>query len=292
MIFECADLAVASPATVSRCGMVYVQPDLLGWRPVMLSWLNTLPAGVNEAHKALIVSLFDWLLPPCLRVALKQVRSPLVMQDINLAISCMRLLACHLDPDFASEGASAVADLPEQQQATWIQCLFLFSLVWSVGGNTDEDGRRKFDVALRRLLANDPPADLKQWITGSALKLTTPFPEGGKLVYDFMFDKGRSKWIPWMDTVESKALDPEAEYSTIIVPTMDTVRYAYLSHPPHSPHPSHHSHHGHGQVRVPLTPSTLPSHRAPGTRTSWTSLCSMGSTACLWDPRAPGRPST
>ena len=74
MIFECADLAVASPATVSRCGMVYVQPDLLGWRPVMLSWLNTLPPGVSETHKTLITSLFDWLLPPCLRVALKQVK--------------------------------------------------------------------------------------------------------------------------------------------------------------------------------------------------------------------------
>ena len=43
-------------------------------------------------------------------------------------------------------------------------------------------------------------------------------------VYDYMFDKTRSKWSPWMDSLESKALDPEAEYSTIIVPTMDTVR--------------------------------------------------------------------
>ena len=75
MIFEVADLAVASPATVSRCGMVYVQPDLLGWRPVMQSWLNTLPEGVNAQHKHLIVQLFDWLLPPCARVALKQVRA-------------------------------------------------------------------------------------------------------------------------------------------------------------------------------------------------------------------------
>lgn len=78
LIFEVSDLAVASPATVSRCGMVYVQSDLLGWRPVMQSWINTLPVGITEAHKVLIRSLFDWLIPPCLRVALKQVRQPAV----------------------------------------------------------------------------------------------------------------------------------------------------------------------------------------------------------------------
>jgi dynein heavy chain len=97
MIFEVADLAVASPATVSRCGMVYMQPDLLGWRPVLLSWLAALPAGVSETHKAQMLALTDWLVPPCLRAATKLLKAVLPMVDINLVCSLMRLLESHLD---------------------------------------------------------------------------------------------------------------------------------------------------------------------------------------------------
>jgi dynein heavy chain, axonemal len=91
MIFEVQDLAVASPATVSRCGMVYMQSQLLGWRPVMLSWMATLPAAVTAEQKEEVTALFDWLLPPMLRMAQKEIANVLPMQEINLAISCMQL---------------------------------------------------------------------------------------------------------------------------------------------------------------------------------------------------------
>jgi hypothetical protein len=47
-------------------------------------------------------------------------------------------------------------------------------------------------------------------------------------VYDFVVDRTKLKWVPWLDRLESKALDTDAEYSSIIVPTMDTLRYTYL----------------------------------------------------------------
>lgn len=42
MMFEVQDLSQASPATVSRCGMVYIDANTLGWKPYVKSWLNRL----------------------------------------------------------------------------------------------------------------------------------------------------------------------------------------------------------------------------------------------------------
>ena len=58
IMFEVQDLAVASPATVSRCGMVYLEPSILGLSPFVNCWLKSLPEAVKP-HREKLEALFS-----------------------------------------------------------------------------------------------------------------------------------------------------------------------------------------------------------------------------------------
>lgn len=64
VLIETIHLENASPATVSRCGVVYMQSQQLNWKVLHLSFLNELREfGLNDIYISLYEHLVNWLIP-------------------------------------------------------------------------------------------------------------------------------------------------------------------------------------------------------------------------------------
>nr|WAW84827.1 axonemal dynein heavy chain 1 [Halisarca dujardinii] len=234
MMFEVQDLAVASPATVSRCGMVYLEPRIIGLQPFVQCWLRTIPEEVAKFTDKL-QTLFDLFLVPCIDFVRKNCKEIVPTVNGNLTFSVTRILDCFFKHFVPKEG-EAIPKEKLQALPQIIEPWFIFAIIWSVGATCYATGKVKFNIFIREKLKE--------------CNVALAIPDEG-LVYDYQIQDGglfstldkkggddeeeeKSKgqvkicWIGWMEKLGEYTVDPMAPFSDIIVPTLDNVRSSYL----------------------------------------------------------------
>ncbi|KAL5473898.1 hypothetical protein EMCRGX_G028462 [Ephydatia muelleri] len=225
LIFEPEDLEVASPATVSRCGMIYMEPHQLGWRPLVESYMKKLPDAIVEEDKKLIMDMMEWLVQPSLDYIRHECHLFINTSPLHLVNSFLNLYTCMMD-EIRDSGRGGHPTMQQSQAILWLQCLFLFSLIWTLGGTMNGDSRKKFDVFFRTLVTGADPEHPKP--KSFKLNKSNLFPERNT-VFDFFFMKTSNTWAPWEDLIEKGLSIPaKAKVSDLIIPTADTVRQAYF----------------------------------------------------------------
>ena len=223
MMFEVEDLVHASPATVSRCGMVYMEPSAIGLMPHAKKWMETkLPLSiVNSPEDAnvykRIENLFEMCLEENIHFLRKNIKEPCPTTDVNLAYSLFSLLDCFL-ARFKETGNLKISKIELEVLYKSIYNIYFFCTVWSIGITSKEDGREKFNEYLREFMQNNLPEN----DVGRVL-----FPEKGT-VYDYYFDYENDEWKSWDNLLTYPKIDSRAEYTDIIIPTIDSVRYCYI----------------------------------------------------------------
>eukprot|EP00928_Gymnodinium_smaydae_P036017 TRINITY_DN25241_c1_g2_i2.p1 TRINITY_DN25241_c1_g2~~TRINITY_DN25241_c1_g2_i2.p1 ORF type:complete len:3507 (-),score=695.75 TRINITY_DN25241_c1_g2_i2:57-10475(-) len=249
MHFEVRDLEFASPATVSRVGIVFLEPDTdLGWKPIVDSWLLTLGEPFKDTpHIEQIFNLFHGYFEVFLEVT-HRVRTPFAVSDGWLCCMATRLMES-LMFDKVEEYCKPTIELPEGEEPdedadlgqsfddreSMVSQIFWFAMIWTCGACTDLDGRAFFCDILRACVDNKKDlltkfnfvADFhKVDFTGSGAFISPP---RKGLLHDLFIDAtDGAKWKSWTERIEGFDVPKDTPYHAIVVPTSDTVRNQFL----------------------------------------------------------------
>ncbi|RZF38562.1 hypothetical protein LSTR_LSTR006157 [Laodelphax striatellus] len=231
LIFETMDLDVASPATVSRCGMIYMEPASLGWQCLLDSWINGLPEAIPHQKRQIIKNLFLRFCPPILSFLRRTTfaREIFPTSDSNLIRSLMALYDSFLD-DYHDE--KIVNAMPELDVRAQFEGIFFFSCIWSLGGALDSRSREHFSVLFRALMDKEFPQSVgtdfglpDEYCKGPSKPYIFTIPDQ-LTVFDYRYTReGKGKWKPWADELGSVAPIPrDIPVNQIIVATVETIR--------------------------------------------------------------------
>ncbi|KAH8612560.1 putative Dynein heavy chain N terminal region 2 domain1 [Trypanosoma vivax] len=260
-MFEVQDLAVASPATVSRCGMVFTEPYYLdggrGWVPISKSLIAQKATQFPKFREDRVNELLERFLPMTLEFIRKECREWIGSVDAQLAVSCVELLAGFVrsmddesilplslrtsdktakpengDDGFSFDninttGVTLISSEPEEFQAPPI---------------TGQPAPVEDDVLLdmyffmafvwsvggnlrddsRRLFSDF----IKQhFVTLLPQKITI---DDGLSVYDYVVHKQTMSFVTWRHLVPTFYFSPDLPYFDLIVPTTETVSVTTL----------------------------------------------------------------
>lgn len=106
---------------------------------------------------------------------------------------------------------------------------FIYSLAWSLGGVTDEQGRRAMTEHLRRQIGTVHQLPQKRSLR---IERACQIPEGAQTAYDYYVDKQR--WVSWRDSLRNAAnssdlfKDEDESSHLIMVPTTESMKIARL----------------------------------------------------------------
>ncbi|TGZ66460.1 hypothetical protein CRM22_005313 [Opisthorchis felineus] len=200
LLFEVEDLAVASPATVSRCGMVYNDAHDLGWWPYVNSWLaakqdKTLVDETRRLFEKYIENLHQYIKQNCTTLV--------PMSETNTVVSLCRLFDGLATPEAWVDPADT------DYYTRLLEMTFQFCMIWSVCCMVDEDGRKKIDSYIREIEGSFPNKDS---------------------IYEYCVDPKGHTWMHWEEKLRGGwKYQPNEPFYKILVPTVDTVRYQFLA---------------------------------------------------------------
>ncbi|KAJ7419450.1 dynein heavy chain 8, axonemal [Pitangus sulphuratus] len=198
LLFEVHNIENASPATVSRMGMVFISSSVLNWKPILQAWLKKRSAQEAEV----LQGLYDRIFEPAYTYMKLNLNPKMELLECNYIMQSINLLEGLISP---KEGGSPAH----------LQKLFSFAIMWSLGALLELDSRDKLEAFIR---AHDNKLDLPKIPRGT-----------NQTMYEFYVSE-QGNWEHWSKRVQEYVYptDHVPDYASILVPNVDNTRTQFL----------------------------------------------------------------
>uniref|UniRef100_A0A6E8V0M9 Dynein heavy chain 10, axonemal n=1 Tax=Anopheles coluzzii TaxID=1518534 RepID=A0A6E8V0M9_ANOCL len=206
LLFEVGDLAYASPATVSRAGMVYLDPKNLGYVCYWERWLK----GRYPEEQEMLQKTFSALIPAAIDYILEGVDGnnqedplELVIHQTNLN---MVVQLCQFYDALFPMKTSACPHEEDVVECGFVQCVYL-----SLGAALLEESRIRFDGFVKRNLEMIAAEDTRE-----SPATTGQLPTVKPTLFDYFFDIERKQWLAWEWVIPGYVHDATLHFSDIL----------------------------------------------------------------------------
>ncbi|XP_075316795.1 dynein axonemal heavy chain 8-like [Odontesthes bonariensis] len=199
LVFEVHNMDNASPATVSRVGMVFISSSALSWLPILQGWAKKRPAREAES----IIGLYEKTFEDVYMYMRQNLKPKMELLECNYIIQSVNLLEGLL-PTKETEGFAGSKHLER---------LFVFCLMWSLGALLELEDRDKLEVFMR----------------GHESEIDVPQTKPGETIFEYMVNTN-GEWCHWNNLVEEYVYptDHVPDYTSILVPNVDNTRTSFL----------------------------------------------------------------
>lgn len=199
LLFEISNLKTATPATVSRAGILYINPQDLGWSPFVTSWTNKRTDPIERKH---LEMLFTKYFPFLLENHKKYKKITPISEIAMIQMTCF-LLDCLITPQ----------NVPAESPREMYELYFAFAAIWGFGSACFQDQLLDWRNEFSKSWMNEFK-DIK-------------FPPVGT-VFSYYIDPASKEFRPWSDLVQKYEMDPDIPLQSTLVPTADTTRLRYF----------------------------------------------------------------
>ncbi|OQR91757.1 dynein heavy chain, partial [Thraustotheca clavata] len=237
LLFEVSDMNSASPASVSRLGVLYFSHQTLGWRPYVETWLTETfgteiePKFSSHKLRSRVSKAFDLLLDsPASPACCNRIRSQIIPSTYLSSVinACDLFSILFLKQKWFSTASS-------EKQNKSLDMLLVFSVLWSFGANLDEDNAFKFNDQFVTLIHEHKSqfhSSLLQVCGKSCGGPTSCMGSGASrtvaMLYDFCIDFNDLAWSHWENHLTPFEYNMYTPIFNMTVPTVDVTKYSYL----------------------------------------------------------------